>query len=123
MARLAADGVVLEAVTLDPWYSGFDTTEKMIVNNQVYWAKDIDFKIRFVRYQEDFVRLFVEYDKVKVLPVPPARRAKMLLLNQGSLSLYYPMGLLSVQTLLVLSYCTSVFLGCEDDKGSAEISD
>lgn len=64
-------------VITDLFLGMFDMREERFLDSLVYWAKDVDFEIRFRQPQKACRRLFVAWRSDEFFSMPPAHRAEL----------------------------------------------
>lgn len=62
--QLHNDAVVPEGVSLNMWCGGCDLHGERLINNHVYWAKQIDVEIGFRQHHKEWRRLFLDWQNV-----------------------------------------------------------
>lgn len=120
MTRLRNDALFPKGVFLYFWCSRSYLLKEWFLENNIYWARNIDVEISFREHQEEWSQMFVGWNIVKVLAVPPARRGKV---SVSIPNWQFPYDATRVHYVLsspVLSYCTGIYNNCQDDKRRVE---
>lgn len=113
--------VVLERFPFHLWCGGSDLRAEWFVENHVYYAKDMDFGIRFRQHHEELRRLFLGCHHGEGFAVTLARRGELFMSASGWWYRYEATRLLYFRTPPVFPYCTGIYINSWDDNGRAEI--
>lgn len=120
MTHLRAKAVVPEGASLDLWRGRPNLREEWFPDNKAYWARKIDFEMRFRQHHEKWRPLFLGWYNVEVFTAAGSSQQSVSFGSRLVFSFCHDAFTLCVDS-TGFSYCTGIHKTFRDDKRRVEI--